>query len=270
MSRFLLQQLDPNIQFKYLPAEELKKIVNLEIVLDFPEGAIDHHTLPGQWSCCKMIYTIFNNMNIFTDYLQITDYCHRADKGQLSRQERAQGSLIHTIYALRSNMVDGIDDEAIYKVFSHLVLKARVNPLYLTGYCEIEVSTVFPEYTSILLKETVGITNILRKFVRFVDISRHKFVALNNSNHNIATFLFSNYPVLAIVFKTPAGRGGIIIRKRCHNFNINEIYEELNKLEPDTWITENGNILTRTAKNNKVSTLKIEELLEILIKHFTE
>lgn len=270
MSRFLLQQINPDIKFKYLPAEELKKIVDTEIVLDFPGGVIDHHNLPGSWSCCKIIYTVFNTMNLFTDLLQVTDYCHRADKGQLSREERAQGSLIHVMYALRSHMNDGIDEEALYRVFSHLVHKARTNPLYLTGYCEIEVSTVFPEYTSILLKETVGITNILRKFVRFVDISRHKFVALNSSNHNISSFLFANYPVLAIIFRTESGRGGLIIRKRCNNFDINAIFNELNEREPDTWILDHGSIITRTAKNNKVSALKIEELLEILIKHFTE
>lgn len=264
MSRFLLTRICPKLNFVYLPAEKLKTLVEHEIVLDFPGGKLDHHNIPGTWSCCKLLFAALNQDNKLSPYARLVDYCHRGDNKLLTPEERSQGSLINVVYALRSN----IKDDRLYEVFEHLALKISQNEMYLTGYCDIEVVSAFPDLADDLIKTTVGYTEIMRKYVYFIDIDNKNFIAVNESDHNILSHLFNRYHVSAVVFKTAQGRAGIIVRKGYLHFDLAEIYDALSKDEPNVWVYQKNKIVTRTHKSAVATRFTARQLVDMLIASY--
>lgn len=262
---YLLRKKIPDLKFEFRKVEFPLKKEKGYYYIDIPGGDIDHHSIPGLWSSCKLILRMLLNIDAtFEKYVNIVDYCTRADKGQLQSFEKCQGSLIHTIYALRSQEVPDLE---LLNIFTYIADKASENSLYLTNMCEVLLSQYNPKLADILAKETLSFTEILRKYIRFVDLGDNKWIALNNSNFNVTKKIFDQYNnVIIIIFSSQKGRAGIISRNKNYKFDFNKLQKDLGK---QWYVSRDGlSLVTKTLKGGDKIELSCEELLGKLLKYW--
>jgi len=259
---YLLRKKYPDLRFEFRKIEFPLKKEEGYFYIDIPGGDIDHHSIPGLWSSCKLIFKYLLEEDVsFEKYINLVDYCTRADKSQLQSFEKIQGSLIHTIYSLRSQE---LSDKELLDIFTYLADKSLENPLYLTTMCDVLLSKLKPELADILAKESISFSEILRKYIRFVDLGDNKWIVLNNSNFNVTKKIFDKYDnVIAIIFSSQRGRAGVISRNKNYKFDFTKLQKELGK---NWYISRDGlSIITKTMKSGEKIELSCENLLEKLL-----
>ena len=273
----MLKNINPNITFEFVsvPFHGVESLPQDSIAVDVLGGDIDHHDLPGKhWSSCKIIYFICHNSDIedADQYSTLVDYCHRADMGGLKEGEREQGSLIHTIYGMR----DHLEPMELFTVFEYLAVASLKNPI-LYSLCDLAAAQLNVKYSDILAKENVEKPALIRKYVRFIEFGNPNqggsyFVAVNRSNHNIIKLVFECYRnVIALVYNSPNGRSGIVIRKDSPVlFDLYKIKDILinEKGEKEWYLHPNKKMLLCGSKKTAiVSKIDPEDIVEIMYQH---
>jgi hypothetical protein len=144
---YLLLKKFPDIEVLFTTIDDWQKKKDTEykeyVPIDMEGAILDHHDISGPYSTCKLIYQILyeENPELFEIDFKLVDYCDRADRGQLLVMERQQSSLIHTIYALRSQKVSA---KKLLSIFIQLADRIHENPGLLNSMCDIVVSSIDP------------------------------------------------------------------------------------------------------------------------------
>lgn len=278
-SMYLLKLLNRSLRFEFvsIPFHGVEKLPLDSVAIDILGGAIDHHDLSGKhWSTCKIIYYILDSAGL-TENIEkmssLVDYCHRGDFNALKDGEKEQGSLIHTMYGLR----DHIPAQELFNVYEYLATASLNNTPILTSMSDITAAAMNPKYSDILTTENIEKPALIRKFVRFIEFGKPNrgqslFVAVNKSNHNIINIVFEYYRnVIAVIYCSPNGRSGIIIRKDSPVvFDLQAVRDYLvnEKKEPSWFLHSNKKMLLCGSKKMEISSsIDSEELVELLYKH---
>lgn len=175
--------------------------------------------------------------------LKLADYCRRADRLDLSRQEAAPGSLKFTIRRLRAVATDGYQVWRAFRVLADAIAGGEEGLLYRGG----------PEYLTRTLPEFRGLFSAPIRRLKDLPIKLLSLdglvVAINESDFNVANEVFDRYPeVDVLIFRSPThGWAGFIKRSQEREVPISfePLLALLRRAEPEAgwFLHASGNVL---------------------------
>jgi len=237
------------------------------------EGFLTIQVIPPGQSLSKLFYRDYLKHREMFDLpathslVMLVDYCTRAVRRKLSDKEKQPGSFVHVIYTLRSF---GVAPERLLEVFDYLANRILEEPEFLSTMCDVELDIFDNTLSRYLYEADKARSAIISKHVyfRFVDSF---FIAVNNSDHNVAKFIFHDFPYVKLyVFSSPVtGLTGVIVRKGFKDFNLSELYDRILAEEKNSgvkWIKKGNMIINSFGRaSDKQTSITTDKIIDLIM-----
>jgi len=264
-SLYLLEKIHGEIEIEFISiqTDPLPKGDNI-LVVDILGGDIDHHDESGETSTCQKIYDA--HPEIHSPALGVlVDYCHRSDIMKLTKEETGGNSLKFCIFVTRDTCHDY---HLIYQIFKTIANKVYEDPAYLIHFARSHILAMYPS----VRKYFDNYEKYMAAQKDWIEVCQigNLWVAINESEENLTSFIFDNYPhVDLIIYRNPQKDWAGFVKRseeRKVGVDLERIYNTLKEKEKGWFLHKSGNLLlcgTPKAPLAK-TTLTVQEMVELL------